>query len=195
MGEIKSAWEKAMERADKLGELSNEENERLKYVPLGDILAARYLNEESFNLDVELSKYKDSSAIKYIIEGMEKTLLTNIFLPRNDKDQKISQKAMEGIRAIKKDKKQLGLIFEQIGTLFKYYEQARQQAFTQLKSNFEAQLQQTAAALEQKLGQKVSINLEQQPQFQEAWLRASGQLDAQYEKVLREQKEQIVKID
>ena len=86
------------------------------------------------------------------------------------------------------------VIFDQINNLLNYYEQARQQAFVQLKSNFAAKLQQAAAALEQQAGTRVSIDPERQPQFQEAWLKISSQLDGQYEKVLQEHKQQISKI-
>jgi exonuclease III len=194
MGEIKSAWEKAMEKADSLGKLSPDEADRLKYVPLGNALAAQYLREKAYDLEAELTKYKDSSAMRYVTEGAEEILLGNIFLPRSEQSKQDVKKAMTGIKLIKKDKRRVEVIFDQINNLLNYYEQARQQAFVQLKSNFAAKLQQAAAALEQQAGTRVSIDPERQPQFQEAWLKISSQLDDQYEKVLQEHKQQISKI-
>ena len=43
MGEIKSALEIAMEKIEKLGEPTEEERLKWKYVPQGEELAARYL--------------------------------------------------------------------------------------------------------------------------------------------------------
>ncbi len=62
MGEIKSAWEKAMEKVEKLGKPSEEELKQLEYVPAGNRLAARYLKEKTFDLDAELIKYKGTGA-------------------------------------------------------------------------------------------------------------------------------------
>jgi len=194
MGEIKSAWEKAMEKADSLGKLSPDEADKFKYVPLGNALAAQYLREKVYDLEAELTKYKDSNAMRYVTEGAEEILLGNIFLPRSEQSKQDVKKAMTGIKLIKKDKGRVEVIFDQINNLLNYYEQARQQAFVQLKSNFAAKLQQAAAALEQQAGTRVSIDPERQPQFQEAWLKISSQLDDQYEKVLQEHKQQISKI-
>lgn len=193
MGEIKSAWEKAMEKANNLGKLSPDEADRLKYAPLGNALAAQYLKEKGYDIKAELTKYKDSSAMRYVTEGAEEILLGNIFLPRNEQSKQDVKKAMTGIKLIKKDKRRVEVISDQIDNLLNYYEQARQQAFMQLKSNFAAKLQQAAVALEQQAGTKVSIDPERQPQFQEAWLKISSQLDDQYEKVLQEHKQQISK--
>ena len=62
MGEIKSAWEIALEKVDKLGELSPEELKRQKeekYALIGQALADKYLGGlDLWQLDVELDKYR-----------------------------------------------------------------------------------------------------------------------------------------
>ena len=194
IGEMKSAWQKAMERAEKLGQPSAEEIERLNYIPLGNALAAQYFKEEDYNLLAEITKYKGSSAEKYIVESIEDILLRNIFLPRDEQDRQVANRAMAGIRLIKKNRKLAESILSQIDNLLNYYEQARQQTFTQLKGNFESKLQGMAKALEQQSGINVSINSELQPQFQEAWLKTSSQMDAQYDKILQEHEQQISRI-
>ena len=194
MGEIKSAWEKAMEKANNLGKLSPDEADKLKYGPLGNALAAQYLREKGYDIEAELTKYKGSAAMRYITGGAEEVLLGNIFLPRSEQSKQDVKKAMAGIKLLKKDRKRVEVILDQINNLVSYYEQARQQAFMQLKSNFTARLQQAAANSGQQPGARVSVDPERQPQFQEAWLKISSQLDAQYEKVLQEQKQQISKI-
>lgn len=194
MGEIKSAWEKAMERVDKLGKPSEEELKSLEYVPLGNAIAARYLKEEAYDLDAELIRYKGSGISKYIIQGIQEILIRNIALPRDNRSKETTKRAMTGLRLIKQDHSHLKAVFDLINNLFSYYEQARQQSYTQLKQNFEAKLQEVTKAVQQQLGAKVTVQPELQPQFQEEWRKISAQLDAQYEKVLDEHKEQILKI-
>ncbi len=51
MGEMKSAWEKAQEKLEKLGKLTEEESRQLECIPVGNKLAARYLQDTNYNLD------------------------------------------------------------------------------------------------------------------------------------------------
>jgi len=193
MGEIQSAWEKAMEKVDKLGKLSEEELKSLEYVPLGNSLAARYL-KENYDLDAELTRYKGSGVRKYIIQGIQEILIRNIALPRDNRAKETTKKAMSGLKLIKQNRNRLEAVFDLINNLFNYYEQARQQTYIQLRQNFEAKLQEVTRAVQQQLGAKVTVQPELQPQFQEEWRKISAQLDAQYEKVLDEHKEQILKL-
>ena len=146
MGEIKSAFEKAMEKVEKLEKASPEELRRMEYVPKGKVLAATYLKQEGYNLEGELTKYEDSLR-RYLIEGVEETFLRNITLPQDNHTRQTSERAMEGILILKG--RGLKSIFEKMEHLFNYYEQARQQAYEQLRNNFEMQVQQARAALEQ----------------------------------------------
>ena len=194
MSEMKSAWEKAMEKTENLGKPSDEELKKLEYRPAGNRLAARYLGEEDYNLDSELTKYKGTATGKYVIQGTEEILLRNITLPHGDQAKQTMVKATAGIRLLKENKKQLEPIFDRINNLFTYYEQALQQSLTQFKQSFEAKLQQSAQALQQKGGNAGAIEAELQAQFQEEWFKISSQLDAQYEKALDEHKQQIMTI-
>ena len=45
--EIKSALEIAMEKIEKLGEVTEEERLKWKYTPVGEKLAAKYLKQDS----------------------------------------------------------------------------------------------------------------------------------------------------
>ena len=86
-------------------------------------------------------------------------------------------------------------MLDRINSLITYYEQARQQAFNQFKTNFESRLPEITRALQQQQ-QKTGIPIETQVQlqFQEQWRRASSELDAQYEKVLNEHKREVEKL-
>ncbi len=194
MSEMKSAWEKAMERVEKLGKPSDDELKQLEHVPIGNRLAARYLKQENYDLDAELTKYKGTGIRKYIIQGVEEIFLRNIVLPRNEQAKQTITRAMAGIRLLKENKNQLEAIFDRINNLLTYYEQARQQTYMQFKQNFEAKLQEASQALQQQPGTAASIEAQLQQQFQEEWLKTSSQLDAQYEKALEEHRQQILKI-
>ena len=191
MEEMKSALDRAMERAERLGEASPEELLRMESVPKGNELAARYLRDANCDLDAELTKYKGSGARKYIIEGVEKILFSNISFPRSERDREIAGRAMKGISILKQSKKRVEDILGQMEHLFSYYEQARQQAYVQLKESFEAKMANSIRAAELQLGGRGKPNVELLPQFQDEWRRVIGQLNAQYEKVLQEQKQEL----
>ena len=50
MGEMKSSWQIAMEKAEKLGKVSPEEINSIKYVPEGNRIASQYLQDDKSDL-------------------------------------------------------------------------------------------------------------------------------------------------
>ncbi|KPK21020.1 MAG: hypothetical protein AMJ70_07300 [Dehalococcoidia bacterium SG8_51_3] len=190
--EIKSALEIAMEKVEKLGEVTDEERLRWKNVPLGEKLAARYL-KQNLNLLVELGKF-DEDAKKYVIEGFQDVLIRNIELPRNDYLRKKNKRVMDGVKLLKNDKVSAENVFSRMRRIFEHYveqgEQQRKQAYESLKAEVEARIQQ---ALKQQMGSlaNMKINVESQPQFQEEWRRMLAQLDMQYISVLNEYKKEL----
>lgn len=195
MGDIGSAFDKAMERVSKLGKASEEELARWKYAPEGERLAARYLKED-FNLSSELDNY-DDRAKRYLLEGASEVFLRNIELPRNDFVKKTNKRAMEGIKALKRDKTRLENIYTQMRRIFTHYEQdgerQRKEAYAQLRESFQRMLQQ---AIRQQGGLPPGgrIDVESHPQFQEEWRRTLAALDSSYLKLLDEYKQEIAKI-
>jgi hypothetical protein len=192
MGDIKSAREIALEKAEKIGEATDEERLRWKHVPEGEKLAARYL-KQNLNLVSELGNF-DQSIVRYIKEGATDILLRNIYLPKNDLARKNNKKAMEGLKALKSDKVGVENIYSKMRSLFNHYieqgEQQRRQAYEQLKAEFTAKVQQ---AVQQQLGTAVGFNIdiERQPQFQEEWHKLLVRLDSQYIVLLNEYKQEL----
>ena len=137
--EIKSALEIAMEKVEKLGEVTEEERLKWKYVPEGEILAARYL-KQGCNLVVELSQYEEP-ARKYVIEGTGDILVRNINLPKNDLAKGNNRRAMDGIKNLKNDKVAVENVYSKMRRIFNHYveqgEQQRKQAYESLKAEFE----------------------------------------------------------
>jgi hypothetical protein len=192
MGDIKSAREIAMEKVEKLGEATNEERLKWKYVPEGEKLAARYLKKE-YDLAAELSKYEEK-ATRYVIEGITDILIKNINLPKNDLANRNNKMAMDGLKNLKSDKVSVENVYSKIRRIFNHYaeqgEQQKKQAYETLKTDFEAKVQQ---AVQQQLGisMGIKIDVERQPQFQEEWRKLQVQLDSQYLKLLDEYKQEL----
>jgi len=192
MGDIKSALEIAMEKAERLGKATDEERLRWKYVPEGEKLAARYIKQDC-NLVVELSQYEDNIK-KCIIEGVADILIRNINLPNSHLAKRNNRKAMDGLKIVKSDKASVENVYSKMRRIFNHYvgqgEQQRKQAYESLKAEFEAKIKQ---ALLQQLGSFVGIKIdvERQPQFQEEWRKIKTQLDSQYVKLLDEYKQEL----
>ena len=192
MGDIKSALQIAMEKAEKLGKATDEERLRWKYVPEGEKLAARYIKQDC-NLVVELSQYEDNIK-KCIIEGVADILIRNINLPNSHLAKRNNRKAMDGLKTVKSDKASVENVYSKMRRIFNHYagqgEQQRKQAYESLKAEFEAKIKQ---ALLQQLGSFVGIKIdvERQPQFQEEWRKIKTQLDSQYVKILDEYKQEL----
>ena len=196
MGDIKSAREIAMEKIAELGEVTEEERLKWKFVPEGEKLAARYI-KIGCNLVDELSRYEENVR-RYIIEGAGEILIRNIDLPRSDLAKRNNKKAMEGLKVIKSNKVDVENVYSKIRRLFNHYmeqgEQQRKQAYESLKIEFEAKVQQ---AVQQQLGSmvRIKVDVEKQPQFQEEWRKIQAQLDSQYLKLLDEYKQELLTIN
>lgn len=193
--EIKSAAEIAREKVEKLGELTEEERLRWKYIPEGEKLAARYL-KDNVNLVAELAKYEEK-ARPYVTSGAQEILIRNINLPKNESAKRNNRRAMDGLRSLKSDKVRVENAYSRMRRIFDHYvgqgELQRKQAYESLKVDFEAKVQQ---ALRQQIGiaAGIKIDVENQPQFREEWRKLLAQLDSQYERLLDELKQELVTI-
>ncbi len=194
--EIKSAWQIAMEKVEKLGEASDEERLQWKYKPQGEQLAVKCLKEDC-NLLVELSKFPESDR-KFVAAGAAEVFLRNINLPRNDAAKNANKRAMDGLKAVKQDKTAVENVYSRIRHLFQHYvtqgEQQRKQAYLSFKADFEARVQQ---AVQKQMGATTGarIDVEKQPQFQQEWRRVQLQLEEQYVNLLNEYKRELQNIN
>jgi hypothetical protein len=196
MGDIKSAAEIAREKLAKMEAPTDTERLKWKYGPEGEKLAARYLKEDTLNLASEVKKFEDK-ARPFIAVTICDILLRNISMPKNDIAKKTNKKAMDGLKELKKDKSAVENVFGRIRHIMDHYvgegAQQKQQAYEQLKQDFDAKYQQ---AIRQKTGvnARVKIDVEKQPQFQEEWLRLQSQMEAQYLTLLDEYKKELAAI-
>jgi len=175
MEEIKSAYEIAMEKVEKLGEVTADDRLRWKFVPEGEKMALRFLNEEA-NLVAELAKY-DEKAREHVIAGAQQILLGRIDLVRSDAVKRINKKAIEGLKLLKKDTIAVENIFSQMRSLFNVElelgEKQRQQAYESLKAKFEERLK--------KMGpQAAKMQGAVEEQFRQELRQVLAQIDVQY---------------
>jgi hypothetical protein len=195
MDEMKSAFERAMERAESLGKASEEDLRKWKYLPEGEKLAAKYLREE-YDLSAELGKY-DEAVRKHVLDGIQDIFVRNIDLPRNDAVKKKNKKVMEAIKELKRDKVGIENVYTKMRRIFSHYEkegeQQRRQTYEALKRDFEAKLMQAA---QQQLGTSPPprVNVQTHPQFQQEWRRVLAQLDSQYLRLLDDYKKEILSV-
>lgn len=191
---VKTALERAMERAEELGKITGDELKRLEFLPLGNSIAARYLKEEGFSLEGELAKTKGTGNRKWVVQGIQETLLGNISLPRDAASKMASLRAIEGITLIKENKRGVKATLSKIETLFGYYEQARLEMLRELKKQFENRMAEAQRGMQYQIGGAAKLNAETQQQFQEEARRAATQLDMQYEKSLQEHKKELARL-
>jgi hypothetical protein len=193
--EIKSAFEIAMEKLNKIESSTEEERLEWEYLPKGEQLAGKYVKED-FDLFAALNEFTGSPR-KFAIKGAAGVLARNISMPHNELIKKTNKKAMDALKVLKNDKGRAEAVFANIRRLFDHYgtqgEQQRKQALASLKSDFEDRLQE--AAKQQGLAIAGKMDVEKQPQFQQEWRRLLTQLDSQYIKVLNEYKQELETID
>lgn len=163
MSEMKSAWELAQERANRLGKLSaqeKEEQERQTYRQIGQALAQK-LMDGSVGLDVagELSKYAEKgreaierAIIKHLVETIELTATKGV------------DNVKGTIGAISSLKPELQPRAEEVSQLIQEYELAEQKIRQELEGNTRETLHQLRIS-----GTAVgSINIEDNSQWETA---------------------------
>ena len=196
MADIRSAYEIAMEKINKIESATPDERLKWKYIPKGEELAGKYIKDD-INLTAELAKYGEQER-KYVVQGISSILIRNIDLPKNDAVKKNNKKVMDGLTTVKKDKKALENVFSKIRYIFNHYaeqgEAQKKAAYEQVKEEFSMKLQQALA--QQGSNARInSIDIERQPQFQEEWRKMLIRLDAQYMQHISEYKHELQAIN
>ena len=163
MSEMKSAWELAQERANRLGKLSPQEKaeqDRQTYRQIGQALAQKLL-DGSPGLDVaaELGKYAENGR-----EAIERAIIEHLI-------EAIELSAPNGIAGVKKMVEVIGSLkpelqprAEEVGQLIQEYQLAEQKVRQELEGSTRETLHQMRIS-----GTAVgAINIEDNPQWQPA---------------------------
>ena len=141
MGELKSAWEIAQEKANRLGKLSAEEKEqqeRQRYRQTGQVLAQKWLDSpQQLDMTAELNKHEEKereiikqAVIERLAEAIEFTTTRGI------------NSVKRIIEAISSLGPELQPKAEEIGQLVQEYEEAEQKIRQELESAYRETLHQ-----------------------------------------------------
>ncbi|MCX5889521.1 MAG: hypothetical protein NTY36_08720 [Deltaproteobacteria bacterium] len=190
MAEIKSALELALEKAERYGKASPEEMAAAQYQEQGRHLAVKFLNGEG---DLEAGLKNLSPQAQDVARiAIKEVFLRNIGLPRNGEADERLERAVAGLLLVAGSKNNMGRLTAELQQLLQQFQQFRNNAMQQLKARFTQSLPQMQRAMEAKTGQKMHLEVEQIPQFQEEWHRFHGQLLDQFEPMLEQLKERIL---
>lgn len=186
-GKIKTALEKALERAAAMPEISDSQLKEMEYFPKGQAMAGKYLHE---GVDMALSTIEQEN-LSYVQQGIADTLLKNFNLPNDEATLETSKKALQGFYYIKTDHLGLDQIIGEVEQLFMYYQQVVEQA----KASVKAQLMQKFHAAQEQLaaqyGGQIDIDIERQPEFRSELSKVLGQLNQRFEGAMQEAKEKL----
>jgi len=187
MDEMKSAFDRALERADRLGKLSPEEAKRRKeeeYTPVGRALVDRYLGhgyvqfleEEANRFGGEEKDIVRKAALSRLVEAID---LGNY---------EASERAMEGVLALGGGKL-IGEVRQQIKDLLAEYEKAEEAGYEEQRGEVERQERELLHQLRISGSAVGEINLE----ASETWREFSREIYSQFDQRLQQLKEQLVK--
>jgi hypothetical protein len=191
LAEIKSALELALEKAESYGKASSEEMAAAQYQEQGCSLAVNFLKGEG-DLEAGL-KNLAPQAVEPARIAVKEVFLRNIGLPRNGELEERQDRALAGLTLVAGNKKDMARLQAELQQMNQQFLQYRNNAMQQLKARFAQSLPQMQRAMEAKTGQRMQLEVEQLPQFQEEWHRFYGQLLDQFEPMLENLKERMLR--
>ena len=188
---IKSAMEIAMEKASRLSALTPEEEQRLKWVPEGERLAALYLIG-----DTDLEKALDSmdrSSMPYIMRGVLSVLLPRLGLPKHETAIATNKRILDGLRVLCQDPNALEKIAARVTYVEDQYagygRQQLEASYQELKQQVATQVQQTLQ--QQGVVDRGQVDVESMPEFQSQWQASVVNLERPYEQNLEDLRMQL----
>ncbi len=188
MGEMKSAYERALERAEALGKLSSEElreRREAEYTPVGRALADRYLKHGYRDVLREEAGRYSGEAKDIVVRAALSRLGEAIELGNYE----ITERAIEGILAFK-DTEEIGEVVKRIKGLSKEYEEAERLKFEEERAGIEREVRELLHQLRISGSAVGEINLE----ASEAWRESSGKLYSQFNERLEELKRELLNL-
>lgn len=190
MAEIKSALELALEKAERYGRASKEDLLKDQYQDKGRQLAVHYLKEEG-DLEAELANLPPE-AREAAQQAIKEVLVRNIALPREETLDPRAVRALEGLLLVASNPKGMTRLKEEVQQIWQNFLMARNSALQQLKASFSQQVTNVTRALEAQYGQRLKVDVEHLPQFQEEWRKFEANLVQQFEPVLEDRKARML---
>lgn len=188
MSEMKSALERALEKAEKLGKLSPEEMRAQKeeeYAPIGRAIADRYLGHgHNAILEEEVNRYG----------GDEKAIVTRAALSRLKEaigleSDEVAERAIAGMLTLRGEER-IGEIGERIRSLLGEYREAKREEYEQERERIERRERELLHQLRISGSAIGEINLKASG----AWARISQELLSRFNERLEELKRELLEV-
>lgn len=141
MAEMKSALERALERADQLGTLSPEEMRKRKeeeHILIGEGLAKRYLEHGLSGILAEGINRYDSGERLVLARAALAVLLQSIELDGTE----LSERAIRGILDLRSDER-IESVCQEIAGILQEYHQAKQQSLQEKRASIETSVRES----------------------------------------------------
>lgn len=192
MAIIKSAWELALEKTEKL-QVDPVKIKRDLKVKEGRQLAGTFLSDIDATKEGTKKQYdavpaEEKEAFK---EGMALTMLSNLALPRNTAFKENFAKVLDLGMILGEGNEQLEQLLGQLEGFFSQYLENQEDLVERMKQQFAPALQQKEAQLRKQYGPNFTLRPEQDPEFMKLLDKQLSQLDDQYTNILIQAKAQI----
>jgi len=187
MAEIKSTLELVLERAAAMGRASKEDMEAEELVKEGMRLGGEYIRTGKGTLEELLSEVLPSR-LPQVKKGVLATLLRNIILPKNDEQQTLAEKAIQGVMQLSGRATDLAALLKDLKQILIHYRQTKDQVYKRLEAEFSQQMEIMEQSVARQTGVKVRLDASQHPKFQEQWQKVQVDLNGQYGRALEQHK-------
>lgn len=189
MSEIKSALELALERtADVKSDKSRIEAHEAK--KLGMKLAGRLMEDAKINVKGELGKL-DRDRRKAAREGLISVLMAQLSLPTQESDLERLRAAATGFMAVGRDTAMVESVMGQVEQLLQQYLDHKNQLVESLRKQFEPRLRQQEEEIARQTGQRIKLDPASSPEFAKVLSQNLQRLQAQYNQVIDQAREQL----
>ena len=189
MSEIKSALELALERtADVKSDKSRIEAHEAK--KLGMKLAGRLMEDAKINVKGELGKL-DRDRRKAAREGLISVLMAQLSLPTQESDLERLRAAATGFMAVGRDTAMVESVMGQVEQLLQQYLEHKNQLVESLRKQFEPRLRQQEEEIARQTGQRIKLDPASSPEFAKVLSQNLQRLQAQYNQVIDQAREQL----
>ena len=189
MSEIKSALEMALERtADVKSDRSLIEAHETRQ--LGMKLAGTLADKPDTDVKAVFDKM-DREKRKWAREGFISVVLSHLSLPAQENDLQRLRTVTKGLEAVAQDKSAVVAVMEQVEQLLQQYLDNKGQLVESLRQQFEPRLRQKEQEIAKQTGSPVKLDPVNDPEFGKALAQNMQRLQAQYNQVIAQAREQL----
>jgi ElaB/YqjD/DUF883 family membrane-anchored ribosome-binding protein len=133
----------------------------------------------------------DREKRKWAREGFISVVLSHISLPAQENDLQRLRTVTKGLEAVAQDKSAVVAVMEQVEQLLQQYLDNKGQLVESLRQQFEPRLRQKEQEIAKQTGSPVKLDPVNDPEFGKALAQNMQRLQAQYNQVIAQAREQL----